>query len=473
MNRILLPLFFCMCFFFSQAQEKLKNYDDAFKLIEVWLSAQKDFENIPSITAMVVKNQEVLWKGAFGSIDLSQNIPAKTTTNCSICSITKSFTAVAIMKLVDEEKLSLDDKVKDILPFYKVKLNTINNNEATIRSLLSHSSGLPSNTIHSYFTGPNFTFPTQSEFREALKNMEIKSNVGSNVNYSNVGYALLGEIIEKISGVSYETFLMNEVIIPLQMNNTYFEMKPRNKQQAIGYTAINRDLTRNQVNLFNTKSMKPSMGLWTSMDDLAKYISWQFRLREITTTEILKPSSLKSMHTTQATNKYMSWGLGFETIKGSNGDDWISHGGTCPGFVSLMQLNLTTKMGFAVMINANRARTFKYINGIKQILSKAKILEENSNGKAANLNEYTGFYNMNPWNSLTYVSKWGNDLVMLQLPENSPKYGMQFLRHMSDDTFRFIKKDGTLGEEIVFKRNKKGKVEKFYEGGNFKSKVIE
>jgi len=101
-------------------QEYNKDYTEAFNLIDVWLEAQKDFDNVPGITAMVVKDQELLWTGAFGKSNLEQNIKAETSTICSICSITKTFTAVAIMRLVDERKLDLDDKVKDILPFYNV-----------------------------------------------------------------------------------------------------------------------------------------------------------------------------------------------------------------------------------------------------------------------------------------------------------------------------------------------------------------
>ena len=475
MKRISILIFFFFVSIQSKAQESEKNYEEAFKLVEVWLDAQKDFENIPSITAMVIKDQNILWSGAFGKSNLEEKRKATVSTICSICSITKSFTAVAIMKLVDEGKLSLNDKVKDILPYYKVKQRFPKGGEVTVQSLLSHSSGLPGNTGHSYFTGPNFTFPTKEEFRAIFKNMEAKNKVGSDVNYSNVGYALLGEIIEKISGVSYETYLMKEVINPLRMTNTSFDMPTNlsNKKEAIGYTAINRNRARERVNIFNTKSMKPAMGLWTNMADMAKYASWQFRLRDATKSEILKPSTIKSMHKKQAIskNKKTIWGLGFEVIKGTNGDNWISHGGTCPGFVSLLQLNLTTKMGYAIMINANRSSTFKYLRGIRQIMSKVKPITAKVKNSLVNLNDYTGYYNMNPWNSMVYVAKWGDGLVVLQLPENSPKYGMQFYKHIKGDTFRLIKKKGELGEVFVFERDNRGKVYRYKEGGNYKNKM--
>ncbi len=477
MKHLSMLIFFFLVTIHGHTQESRKNYEDAFKLIEVWLDAQKDFENIPSITAVVIKDQEILWSGAFGKSNLEQENKADISTICSICSMTKSFTAVAIMKLIDEGKLNLEDKVKDLLPFYKVKQQFPEGGAVTVRSLLSHSSGLPSNTGHSYFTGPDFLFPSQVEFRSTLKDMETKSEVGANVKYSNVGYALLGEIIEKVSGMPYETYLMNEVISPLKMTSTYMGTKSitDNNRRAVGYTAINRDGTRERIikGGFKFKAMKPAMGLWTSIHDLAKYASWQFRLREASTSEILKPSTLRSMHSLEVTGEGYeeAWGLGFTVSKDSNGDDWVMHGGTCPGFVSMLQLNVTTKMGYAIMINANRSSTFKFLNGIRQIMSKVKPIKERTNTHKVNLDDYTGYYNMNPWNSSVYISTWGEDLVILQLPENSPKYGMRFFKHIKDDTFRHVKENGELGDEYVFERGENGKVYRYVEEGNYKNKM--
>ncbi len=477
MKKISLSLIFCIIVSVSYAQEYTKNYKDAFKLIEVWLDAQKDFENIPSISAVIVKDQKTLWKGSFGKSNLEQENKTGISTISSICSMTKSFTAVAIMKLVDAGKLNLDDKVKDILPFYKVKQKFPKGGSVTVRSLLSHSSGLPSNTGHSYFTGPDFLFPSKAEFRSTLKYIETKSEVGANVKYSNVGYALLGEIIEKVSGIPYEVYLMNEVISPLKMTNTYMGTKKTtdNYRKSIGYTAINRDGTRERIieDGYEFRAMKPAMGLWTTIDDLAKYASWQFRLRNASNAEILKPATIRSMHSLEVTGKGYedSWGLGFTVSKDSNDDDWVMHGGTCPGFVSMLQLNVTTKMGYAIMINANRSSTFKYLNGIKQILNKVKPIKENINKSSVNLDDYTGFYSMNPWNSSIYISTWGEDLVILQLPENNPKYGMRFFKHIKGDTFRHRKENGELGDEYIFEKDEKGKVFRYFEEGNYKNKM--
>ena len=134
-------LTFLCCTLFTQDSQK--NYAEAFKLVEVWLDAQKDFDKLPSLSAIVIEDQKVLWSGAVGMANVEKEVKADASTLCSICSISKLFTAVAIMKLYDEGKLRLDDKISDLLPAYKVEQQYADSGPITIRSLLTHSSGLP------------------------------------------------------------------------------------------------------------------------------------------------------------------------------------------------------------------------------------------------------------------------------------------------------------------------------------------
>ena len=161
----LLSLFIFVNISFTPAQKKKEVYNDAFKLVEIWLEAQQEYEDIPSIMGVVVNDQEILWSGAFGNSNVEMNTPTTITTSCSICSISKIFTATAIMKLVDEGKLNLDDNVKDILKTYTIRQKYPDAGAVTIASLLSHSSGVPRDTEHSYWSAPDFSFPSRSPTR--------------------------------------------------------------------------------------------------------------------------------------------------------------------------------------------------------------------------------------------------------------------------------------------------------------------
>lgn len=265
-------------------------YKDASTLINVWFEAQKDYQNLPSITGLILKDQEVIWSGSFGNANLEGSVPSTLDTMTSICSTSKVFTATAIMKLVDEGKINLDDKISDILPNYSVIQKYPKREPITVRSLLSHSSGLPRDS-HPYWTGPEHYFPTEKELLAVLSTLETIHPVGSDISYGNINYSLLGLIIEETMSVSYKEFIENNIFDPLNMSNSVVEMQSSlyGKKHAIGYTAVNRDGNRKIANFYQTQAMQPAAGISTSANDLAKFLKWQFRLAAGKGNEILTP----------------------------------------------------------------------------------------------------------------------------------------------------------------------------------------
>lgn len=470
-----LIFFTFLCINSSAVYSKENNvkYEDASKLINVWFDAQKDFQNLPSITGLIVKDQDIVWSGTFGNANLEGSVPSTLDTMTSICSTSKVFTATAIMKLVDEGKINLDDKVADILPKYSVIQKFPESGAITIRTLLSHSSGIPRDS-HPYWTGPDHYFPTEDEMLEVLSSLETTHPVGSDISYSNINYSLLGLIIEEVTGVSYKNHIESSLFKPLNMSNSIVEMQSSTygNKHAIGYTAVNRDGKRKVANFYQTKVMQPAAGISTTANDLAKFIKWQFRLASATDTEILQPFTLKSMHKPQAysTQGEYDRGFAYEVVTDKQGSEWAMHGGTCPGYVNFMRMDVTNKTGYAVLANANRLNTPSVINGLIEILKRAESIEKNTN-QELDLSQYTGFYDVNPWNSEYYVASWGNDLMFLYLPAQSLKYALQHFKHVEGDTFQLVE-DGKLSDEKVnFIRDDHGKVVKVKNGGNYHSRI--
>ena len=118
-----------------------KDYTEAFELIDYWLEAQKDYEQITGLTAIITDDNETKWIGSFGTSDGMNQM--KNDNRFSICSISKLFTSVAIMQLVDAGKISIDDPIKKHLPWFNISNSFGNSNAITIKSILTHSSGLP------------------------------------------------------------------------------------------------------------------------------------------------------------------------------------------------------------------------------------------------------------------------------------------------------------------------------------------
>jgi len=456
---------------FSQNDEK--NYQEAYKLIEVWLEAQKDYERLPSITAVIVKDQDILWSGAFGKANVEDNIDAKANTLCSICSISKLFTTVAIMKLYDEGKLRLDDELKDVLPWFKLKQQYSDSGPITIRSLLTHSSGLPRQSEVPYWSAPDFPFPTVEEMKKAMQSQETLYPASYNFQYSNLALSLLGEVVAEVSGISYENYVTEHILNPLKLKDTRTNMPEAlyGNSLAIGYSALNRTLNREEVPLFDAKGVTPAAGYSSNVLDLARFASWQFRLRDSKETEILKPSTLKNMHNVHWTNPdfKLTWGLGFSVYKGSDGAKWVGHGGSCPGYRSILQLNLKSKMAYSVMINAGGTNPGKYSRAIHNIILKAETVAKDK--PKINLEDYTGFYSSQPWGSERYIGTWNNKLVSLSLPSDDPAKAMTFFKHIEGDTFKRIKDNGELGEISSFERDENGNVIRVKSHQNYSKKI--
>lgn len=464
----------CLIFTISMSsQSEEKNYEEAFKLIEVWLEAQKDFERLPGISAVIVKDQDILWSGAYGKANIEDNVDAKARTLCSICSISKLFTSVAIMKLYDEGKLRLDDELKDVLPWFNLKQQYADSGPITIRSLLTHSSGLPRQSDVPYWTAPDFPFPTIEDMKKAMLNQETLYPASDNFQYSNLALSLLGEVVAEISGMSYEAYVTEHILNPLKLNDTKPEMPKAlyGKDLAIGYSALDRTLQRKKVPLFDAKGITPAAGYSSNVLDLGRFASWQFRLRDSKETEILKPSTLKNMHNVHWTDPdfELTWGLGFSVYKGSDGSKWVGHGGSCPGYRSTLQLNLKSKMAYSVMINASGTNPSKYLRAIHSIIAKTETISKEKS--EVNLDDYTGLYSSQPWGSEHVISTWNGKLVSLSLPNDNPSRSMTFYKHVEGDTFKRVKDNGDLGEVSIFERDKNGKVFRYKSHQNYSNKM--
>jgi CubicO group peptidase (beta-lactamase class C family) len=184
-------------------------------------------------SVLVAEKGKVIYKKGFGLADMEWNIPNQPDTRHRLGSITKQFTAMLIMQLVEQGKLKLDVPVSTYLPDYPKKSGDI----ITIHHLLTHTSGIPNMTS---FPGFIKNVSRNAYSPEQLVNMSADSTLqfepGKNFAYSNSGYLLLGYIIEKVTGKSYEQVLRENILTPLKMNNTgYDHHETLLKNRASGY----------------------------------------------------------------------------------------------------------------------------------------------------------------------------------------------------------------------------------------------
>jgi len=323
--------------------------------------------HMPGFVYGVVLDGMLIYSGGFGYENLKQQIAANTHSLFRIASMSKSFTALSILQLRDAEKLSLDDPVSKYLPeMKKLRYLTTDAPEITIRHLLTHGSGFPEDNPW----GDRQLADSDLELMQLIEKGVSFSNVpGVNYEYSNLGFAILGQIIQKVSGIDFQEYTTENIFKPLGMNITVWEYeKVPEKKLAHGYNWI--DESHMEIPLEHHGSFGAMGGLITSIEDFTNYVALHLSAwpsRNGGETGPLKRSSLREMHHpwrfTRLNVNYSypngrkcpiitayTYGLGWK--QDCDGKVYIGHSGGLPGFGS--DWRMMPDYGLAVMSFDNR-----------------------------------------------------------------------------------------------------------------------
>ena len=206
--------------------------DHAAKIQEVLTLANKYRQFNGS--ALVAENGKVIYKGGFGMANMEWGIPNAADTKFRLGSITKQFTSMLTLQLVEQGKLKLDGKISDYLPDYRADIGQ----KVTIHHLLTHTSGIPSYTGQPGFFESVSRNPYKvAEFVKTYTSGDLEFEPGSKYSYNNSGYFLLGAIIERVTGKPYDQVLKENILDPLGMKNTgYDRHDPLIQKRAAGYS---------------------------------------------------------------------------------------------------------------------------------------------------------------------------------------------------------------------------------------------
>jgi len=295
---------------------------------------------------LVAQNGRVLFEKGYGLADVEKHAAATLETKFRIGSITKQFTAAAILKLQEEGKLSVNDKLSKFIPDYP------RGDEVTIHHLLTHTSG-----IHSYTSKPEFmesvTAPAKTEDHiQSFKKDPYDFDPGKKWLYNNSGYFLLGYIIEKVSGEGYGDFLRKRFFEPLAMKNTGVHSSTAAlEHEALGYQFEDGKFKR-ALNWDMSKAGGAG-ALYSTVGDLHRWNEGVFNgkvLKEATLKAAFTPVVAGEEDTAQPKESGYGYGWSIQNIRGLQE---ISHGGGLQGFVSYL-LRLP-KENFTVAVLANCA----------------------------------------------------------------------------------------------------------------------
>ena len=431
----------------------------ALEVAKIYLDATRAYQQIPGLSVAIVKDQEVIWSGGFGVSDLEKKTPATASTIYSICSISKLFTSVAVMQLRDEGKLRLDDPVaKHLSWFTALKPNKPEAGDITIEGLLTHASGLPRESNQPYWTGPDFPFPTHDQIVAGLSEQQALYPAETYFQYSNLGITLAGEIVSAASGKSYADYVQAKILGPLGMTSTSPEMPAgeQGKRLATGYGSLTRSGTRDKMQFFQARGIAPAAGYASTVEDLGKFASWQFKTLAGGWQEILKLSTLREMQRIHWVDPDTegTWGLGFAVWR-NGGKAFVGHGGSCPGYRTQLLLRPGEKIAVAVagnaMIDAGGLAQDVYALVAPALTGKAPEKPD------PDLSAYVGSYSGQPWTGESAIIAWEDGLAEMSLPNDDPINRLTRLRKTGEHTFRRVRKDGELGEEVKFEMGRDGK----------------
>lgn len=206
---------------------KIKSITDIDNYIIKTMSDNK----IPALSLGLIKNGKVVYCKNFGVQDITTKVPISNNMLYNMASTTKMFTAIAIMKLVEQQKIALDSTVTKYLPYFKTQKGDYS--KITIRQLLSHTSGLPRELYIEDWERQEYG----SEVREvAVKNLrfrELECLPGEAFGYSNLGYMVLADVVTKVSGLDFEDFITATIIKPCEMNSSSMYNYTLSKNQQI------------------------------------------------------------------------------------------------------------------------------------------------------------------------------------------------------------------------------------------------
>ncbi|HEY5774494.1 MAG TPA: serine hydrolase [Xanthomonadales bacterium] len=447
----------------SMAAQAAPNHDNELALIAGWLDAQRAYDRVPGISAAIVHDQELLWSGASGFADIEGGREAQADTIYGICSISKLFTGIAVMQLRDEGKVALDDPIADLLPWFDLKQSFADSPEMTLRATLTHSAGLPRESDHPYWVGPDFIFPTTDQIRQELGHQSTLYPADRYHQYSNLGLSLVGEIVTEKSGEDYASYIRNHILTPLKLSDTDtgFPTDSRQPRIATGYGYPGRADVLQAMPRYDAKGITPAAGFTSTALDLASFASWQFRVRAGEDKQVLAANTLREMQRVQ----WMDWdwsiarGLAFGIYR-VGGRTLTGHAGDCPGFNTRLFLDPQSLYAVSVLANRNGVNVDGYAGVIFDILEAGGAAPEAEKDVARDtaLDDFTGSYNQAPWYGEDLVFRWKDGLAVVTLPTMEPVKNMTRLKHIEGDRFRTIRSDDTLGHEFIFRRDASGKV---------------
>jgi D-alanyl-D-alanine carboxypeptidase len=431
-----------------------------------WVEFQAAHRRVPGVQVAIRSEDELVLSAAAGVADAGTGAPLTTGHLFRIASHSKTFTATAVLQLVEAGRMRLDDPIADHVP----ELAGSPIAPVTVRELLGHQSGVVRDGGHADFWSMEEPFPDRDEvLAELLRAGRVLAR-NEHFKYSNMGYALVGMAIESVTGTSYADHLRTAVLEPLRLRNTGAEYEPaRASEYASGHTGLLLgEASRVSLGHVDTRAMAAATGFYSTADDLTEYGAAHFlgdeRLLSDDAKRIMQ--RLESVVTAYGTEvaRY-GVGMGLWTV----GDrKLVGHSGGYPGHITLTLIDPVGKLVVSVLTNAIDGPAEELAVGLVKLIDVA--LEPRATmppppPDAPPLASFTGRF-ASLW-GVDDIAEMGGRLALVRPTAVDPLPTVQELEVVDATTLRVAAEPGfgAPGELVPLERDASGRVVSLRLGG--------
>ncbi|MBT3941122.1 MAG: beta-lactamase family protein [Chloroflexi bacterium] len=435
--------------------------------------------DIPGAAVAIVRGNEIIAEGGFGVADVSKEAPATEHTIWPICSITKSFTAVSAMQLVESGKLSLDEPVQTYLPGFRLQ-DEAASRRMTTRLFLRHNSGM-GRTGHQDRTREEDVnpYPTRETLVNALDSAELQSAPGEAFSYCNEGFATVGHMIETISGVPLEEYFTRNIFEPVGMSDSSIDFMDWKNGADRTYA-----YSRGDAGAFDSgerhgdyivvrlnddyQTFLSTGGIVSSVHDIARYQIASMAYEDSPLG--LTAGSLDHMQSVQFPFGDTGWGYGFGYwVFWSGSTRVVGHSGGLPGISTYSMMIPSEKTGVVVFTNRGDRRASFLAEEIMNTV-RGPLWRDSTNEplpyetrypkpSASDLAEYEGNYEFRAGTAEVEAGEGG---VVIKTPSRLDGPPVSIVTtQVGPDTF--MSQD--QGMSIPFVRGDSGRVVRFLNGG--------
>jgi CubicO group peptidase (beta-lactamase class C family) len=334
--------------------------DQAVERLETSITQTMREQKIPGFAIGIVKDGRLAYSRGFGVMRVGDtNPPVTVQTLFHMASITKPFVATALMQLVEQGKVNLDDPVIKHLPYFRLKDSHYK--EITVRQMVTHTSGMPDVTNY-HWDKPEYDDAALERYVRSLNDKTLRWAPGKEFRYSNMAFEVLGDLVAKVSGKNFEDYVEENILKPVGMKcSTLLYRKAERAKLASGYTLTKGDVVPVAHYPYN-RAHTPSSNLHSSEEDMARWILVNLNRGELGGRRILKKATYDVLWKHAAPVPGRNWHVGISWfLADSGGEEIVMHSGGDDGFTTHLAFAPALKAGVVMLANCDHMSSIKAI----------------------------------------------------------------------------------------------------------------